>query len=138
MNSRAKGCRGEREASKAWSEVFGVDARRGCQFQGGEDSPDIVTGHSDIHVEVKRVERGNPYAWIDQAVADASANVPVVLHRRNNQPWLLLVRLSDVPRLAKIIAETAEGLGRGEIPGDIPGTSLPPWEGPDELKPGVV
>jgi hypothetical protein len=35
-----------------------------------------------------------------QAIADAGAKVPVVLHKQNRQPWLAIVRLDDLPRLA--------------------------------------
>lgn len=125
MNSRDKGARGERDAAKAWSELVGGDSRRGQQFSGGIDSPDVVTSFQDIHLEVKRTERGNPYHWIDQAVADCGGKCPVVLHRRNGREWLAIVRLSDVTRLAKEIAAETEGLGGGEVPRPVPSTGLP-------------
>lgn len=121
MNSRDKGCRGEREAAAAWKIVFGGNARRGQQFSGSEDSPDIVTSHAGIHVEVKRTERGNPYSWIEQAEADCGDKVPVVMHRRNNKEWLLIMRFADAPRLAQEISDQAPPLGRGTLPGDLPG-----------------
>ena len=100
IDSRAKGARAEREAAKIWSDVMGCSARRGQQFSGGKDSPDVVHTLEGIHLEVKRVERGNPYDWVGQAIVDAGdGQVPVVLHRRNNKPWLLIVRLEDVPML---------------------------------------
>lgn len=101
MNSRQKGARGERAAAKIWASVVGGTARRGQQFAGSPDSPDVVTSHANLHLEVKRVERGNPYDWIDQAVRDAQDKVPVVLHKRNFQEWICIVRLSDVPRLVE-------------------------------------
>lgn len=130
MNSRAKGARGEREAAAAWVDAVGGTARRGQQFAGGTDSPDVVTSFPDIHLEVKRTERGNPYVWMEQAVRDAGGRCPVVLHKRNNQPWLLIVRLSDAQRLAAQIGAEAEALGRGSIPRDVPdpGVSQTPGE----------
>lgn len=98
MNSRAKGKRGELEASKEWASVMGGSARRGKQFSGSEDSPDIVTDYPGLHLEGKRVERGNIHEWVEQAVRDAGSKVPVVLHRRNHRPWLVTMRLTDVPR----------------------------------------
>ena len=121
MNSRSKGKRGELEASKAWASTFGVSARRGQQFAGGTDSPDVVSSHENLHLEVKRCEAGNPYKWMDQAVRDGEGKIPVVLHRRNGRDWLLIVRLADVPGLAEEITEAAEEVGRGEIPPDLPG-----------------
>lgn len=131
MNSRAKGARGEREAASAWVDAVGGTARRGQQFAGGTDSPDVVTSFPDIHLEVKRTERGNPYVWIEQAVRDAGGRCPVVLHKRNNQPWLLIVRLSDVQRLAAQIGPQAEALGGGPIPRDLPDQGVPPATGED-------
>lgn len=136
-DSRAKGARGEREAARAWTDVFGVAARRGQQFAGGTESPDVITGMPGIHVEVKRVEAGNPYVWMDQAVRDAGPKAPVVLHRRNNKPWLLIVRLDDAPRLAKAIAQAAQGVGGGAVPGDLPDPGLPPTSGEDGKPPRV-
>lgn len=101
MNSRAKGCRGERE----WRDVLraeGYTARRGQQFAGGCDSPDVICEDlPGIHFEVKRVEAGNPYNWMAQAVRDASGGgvvptlMPVVAHKRNNCDWLVVLRASD-------------------------------------------
>ncbi len=137
MNSRSKGARGEREAARAWTDVFGVAARRGQQFAGGTESPDVITGMAGIHVEVKRVEAGNPYVWMDQAVRDAGKNAPVVLHRRNNKPWLLIVRLDDAPRLAKAIAQAAQAVGGGEVPDHLPDPGVPPTSGEDGKPPRV-
>lgn len=131
MNSRAKGARGEREAAAAWVDAVGGTARRGQQFAGGTDSPDVVTSCPDIHLEVKRVERGNPYGWMEQAVRDAGGRCPVVLHKRNNKPWLLIVRLSDVQRLAAQVGPQAEAMGGGPLPGDVPDPGVPPAPGAD-------
>lgn len=138
MRSRDKGARGEREAAAAWSEATGATCRRGQQFSGSPDSPDVVTSQPDIHLEVKRVERGNPYDWVEQAVRDSGAKIPVVLHRRNKKPWLAIVRLDDVARLATSIAQEAQALGAAAIP---LGVSLPgdaPNYEADGRKPGHV
>jgi hypothetical protein len=56
MNSRQKGKRGER----AWRDVLlahGFQARRGRQFPGSPDSPDVVCPDlPTVHFEVKCVE----------------------------------------------------------------------------------
>jgi len=99
--SRNKGKVGEREAAKELTRVLGVDASRGRQFQGSDDSPDVRTSLHGTHFEVKRVEALQLYPAMQQATDDAGANVPVVLHRKNNKPWLVVVRLDDLPRLAE-------------------------------------
>ena len=59
VNSRAKGARGERELAEILR-CYGFSARRGQQYRGGADSPDVM-GLPGIHIEVKRVERLNIY-----------------------------------------------------------------------------
>jgi hypothetical protein len=125
VNSRQKGARGERAAAAEWSRVFGVDARRGQQFSGSKDSPDIVIGHTGIHVEVKRTERGNPYDWIEQASRDCGGKCPVVLHKRNNRPWLMILELDHVPRLAQEIGSQVPPVGGGSLSAPVPSEDLP-------------
>ena len=137
-NSRAKGARGELEASKEWARVMGGTARRGQQFSGGKESPDVVCSHENLHLEVKRCEVGNPYVWMDQAIRDAGDKVPVVLHRRNGRDWLLIVRLDDAPRLAQEVSSPAEAVGKWEIPTALSGEDLPPATQGDEPDAGLL
>jgi Holliday junction resolvase len=89
VNSRAKGARGERQ----WRDELranGYAARRGQQFSGSPDSPDVVCDSLPwIHFEVKAVERLNIEDAMDQARRDAGVKVPVVAHRRSFRPWLV-------------------------------------------------
>ena len=98
--SRDKGQRGEREAASELRRLFGTDARRGRQYQGSDDAPDVISGIHGVHVEVKRVEQLRLYAAIEQAANDAGENIPVVLHKQNRKPWVAIVRLDDLPQLA--------------------------------------
>lgn len=100
MQSRNKGKRGEREAAAEIRRLFRTEARRGCQFAGGQNSPDIVTAIEGVHFEIKRCECFRMYEALDQASGDAGEQVPVVLHRHNLKPWVAIVRLDDLPRLA--------------------------------------
>ena len=104
--SRDKGKRGELELAAELRRLFGVEARRGQQFCGGGDSPDVVTGLPDVHCEVKRTERLSLYPAMKQAATDAGADkVPVVFHRQNHEDWLAIVRLNDLPKLAVLLTE---------------------------------
>jgi len=98
--SRSKGARGEREAAAEIRRLFRVEARRGRQYQGTDESPDVLTAIPKIHIEVKRREALRLYPALEQAAADAGTNVPIVLHRANHRPWVAIVRLEDLPRLA--------------------------------------
>ena len=109
INSRTKGATGERELAKKLTETFGCEARRGQQFKGGADSPDVVTSLDGVHFECKRVERFNLYKALDQATRDAGENVPVVCHRQSRKDWVLVVKLDDVNRLVDKIIENRNG-----------------------------
>lgn len=102
-NSCRKGKAGEREAAHELARVLGIDARRGQQFSGSPESPDVVTSLSGVHWEVKRVERLQIVKALDQAIADAGQDVPAVLHRPNGCAWMVTVRLDDLPRLARCV-----------------------------------
>ena len=83
--SREKGKRGEREFCELLRE-HGYQARRGQQFAGGPDSPDVIVD-LPVHFEVKRTESFSP-SYLAQAERDAHpANQPVVAWKRNNAPW---------------------------------------------------
>lgn len=100
LRSRNKGKRGEREAAAELTRLFNVEARRGRQFQGSDNSPDIIVDIPDLHFEVKRCEGFRLYDALAQAAKDAGGNVPIVLHRQNQKPWVAIVQLDDLPRLA--------------------------------------
>jgi len=106
-NSRNKGKRGEIELGHELRRIFGVDARRGRQFSGSDESPDVV-GLDGVHIECKRVEALRLYEAVEQSVADAGPNVPVVCHRRSRKPWLLVVRLDDVPWLVRTLEDSLD------------------------------
>jgi Holliday junction resolvase len=101
INSRQKGARGEREFAENLR-ALGFDARRGQQFSGSPDSPDVVTNIPGVHFEVKRVERGSLYAWLAQAQKDAGAGqIPVVAHRRNNGGWIAILPMGHLLELLR-------------------------------------
>ncbi len=95
MNSCQKGKRGERD----WRDelrAHGYEARRGQQFSGSPDSPDVVCpALPGFHFEVKHTERLNVHEAVAQAVNDAGDQVPVVAHKRNRGGWLVTMRADD-------------------------------------------
>lgn len=94
-NSRRKGAVGEREIAKYLREHGFAEARRGQQFKGGADSPDVV-GLTGFHIEVKRVERLDLNAAMEQSIRDSAPDeTPIVVHRRNNDYWKVTMRLDD-------------------------------------------
>lgn len=97
-SSRDKGKRGERELA-AVLRGYGFDSKRGVQYHGGADSPD-VTGLTGVHIECKRTETLRLYDALEQSARDAgNGEMPVVMHRRNGGEWIVIQPLSDWIRL---------------------------------------
>ena len=95
LKSKMKGKLGELEASKLIKE-YGFEARRGQQFQGGTDSPDVVHSIPGIHIEVKRTETLNIGAALEQADRDRKVHErPVILHRKNRGHWVVVMFAED-------------------------------------------
>ena len=96
INSKRKGANGERELVNILKS-YGFDCRRSQQYCGYADgSLADVIGLDGIHIEVKRVERINIDACMEQAVRDCKdGEIPTVWHRRNNKPWYVTMRLED-------------------------------------------
>jgi len=108
-NSKQKGARGEREAAKYLRESWGIeDAKRGCQHAGGFDSPDIKHGLTGYHIEVKYAGRCNIYDSIEQAAADASEDIPLVLYRQvrkdkhNKKDWVVILYADDFKKVLDV------------------------------------
>lgn len=99
-NSRSKGKRGELEFCR-WLQDRGVVARRGRQYAGHPEAPDVVTGLEGLHFEVKRTERLRLYEAVDQARSDCGDQTPVVAHKCNRREWLAVLSMEDFLELAK-------------------------------------
>jgi Holliday junction resolvase len=95
INSCSKGKRGEREWAKYLREHGFTNARRGRQFRGSPDSPDVVDGIEGTHCEVKRTEKINVYDAMKQALDDAGCKMAYVAHRRNDKRWLVILTADD-------------------------------------------
>jgi Holliday junction resolvase len=108
MNACQKGKRGEREFAAVLRDSFGLDARRGVQYQGSIDSPDVVGGWQGTHPEVKRVENLDINDAVQQAVRDAGVQIPYVAHRKNNCPWLITLRVDDLAAFMQRMKETTK------------------------------
>ena len=106
LNSRDKGKRGERQ----WRDELrenGYPARRGQQFSGSPDSPDVICdGLPWAHFEVKHVERLNLGDAMAQARRDAAGKAAFVAHRKNYWPWLVTM---DAERFYRLLRRDLTG-----------------------------
>jgi Holliday junction resolvase len=91
-NSKRKGKVGELEFASLLRD-HGYDARRGQQFAGGAESPDVMSNALGfLHIEIKRVQHLNLTDACVQAEGDCGGKPWIVAHRRNNAPWLITMR----------------------------------------------
>lgn len=103
INSRQKGARVEREFRDILIE-YGFNARRGQQFAGGGDSPDVICEALPIHWEVKGVKAVSSVNLLD-AVNQAIKDCPegkwrTVVHKKDGagaraSKWMATLPLED-------------------------------------------
>lgn len=99
VNSRAKGMRGENELAKILT-AHGYDCHRTGQTDGRLVAD--VVGLPGIHIEVKRAQKLNLTAALQQADRDAKRDeLPAVFHRRNREPWQVTMTLDNWLELYK-------------------------------------
>ena len=94
-SSQRKGRAGEIELANIL-ERCGIKAAPGPPLNYGT-VPDVI-GIDGIHAEVKRVERLNVPAAMEQSIRDSEKfqdGVPALFHRRNRGKWLVTMRLGD-------------------------------------------
>lgn len=125
LNSRQKGKRCERLACAALAQLFGWHARRSQQYKGTTDSSDIEVDETpSAFWEIKHVERLNVWEAMRMAVSQAGTKMPILMHRRNREPyWLVTIRLDDLKRLSHVVQES-EGdtaVAPTPLPGDHAG-----------------
>ena len=100
---RDKGKRGERMHAKVLRELGFSDARRGVQYAGGPDSPDVV-GIPGAHAEVKFYANHAATKYMRQSVDEArDGEVPYVVLRANGMGLMdeiICVRAKDLVSFA--------------------------------------
>ena len=99
INSKVKGKRGEAEVAHILQEHGYTNARRGVQYKGGPDSPDVI-GIEGVHIEVKRVEKLNLTDAYAQSKRDADpSEIPIVVHRKSREPWMVTMSFENFLRI---------------------------------------
>lgn len=93
--SREKGKRGEREVRDLFRQAGYDTAVRGQQYCGANGDADVI-GVPLLHIEVKRTEKFRLEDAMEQSRSDARDNeVPVVFHKKNNRPWVVIMDADD-------------------------------------------
>jgi Holliday junction resolvase len=101
MNGRGKrnkGAAGERELAGILKDNLGFEVKRNLgQARDGADDITI----QKFRIEVKRQERLQVDKWSEQVESCSKVGeVPVLIYRRNGQPWRVCLKLDDfIPML---------------------------------------
>lgn len=103
INSRQKGKRGELEAAAEWNRhVPNAHARRSQQHSGTESASDLIApGTPHLWLEVKRVQKLNLTEVMSKSREQCGELCPVVLHRKNDEEWLVTFPLEDIKRFVQ-------------------------------------
>jgi hypothetical protein len=97
--SKSKGSRFEREVAEFFKTTFECEAYRSQQYCGANGDGDVTT-NLPIHVECKRVEALSLYSALAQSKEDAKpGTIPLVIHKKNNKPSVLIVELDNLTKL---------------------------------------
>lgn len=95
LYSRNKGKRAEREVRDLFIEN-GFPARRGRQYAGHPDAPDVVVPDLEwLFVESKFVEKLDLHKTMIQAIKDAGGKMPVIFHKKSREGWLVTLTVED-------------------------------------------
>jgi hypothetical protein len=101
MNSRRKGKRGELEFIQCHLAPYWPSAKRNLD-QFGDDKRDCVEV-AGVHWQIKRVEKLNIWAALDQATGEAAAHdTPVVAFRRNRSRWFCALEADELIPLLRL------------------------------------
>lgn len=107
VNSRRKGCVGERELAKVLQKELGWEARRTQQFCGDAGDSD-VTANVPVFIECKRVERLNVEAAVEKAVSQAEGKPVMVCHRKDRGSWIVSLPLSQLVEVSRFVLHTPQ------------------------------
>lgn len=102
-NVRNKGAGGEREAA-ALLRSYGFEARRGQQFSGTKESPDVISSLPDFHLEIKRTEKMEVYVWLEKALSETDEDV-MILHRKDRGKWIAILEADTMLAILQQLEE---------------------------------
>ena len=120
-NSRRKGKNAELACAKILNELLPhAQCRRSQQFKGDKTAADLTCdGLPGVMFEVKRRQSMNIHKVMAESLAHCTeAMLPVILHRKDNEEWLLTIRLEDLPKaLEKFSEGNTKGISKDVEPG---------------------
>lgn len=109
INSRTKGKVAELALAHMLQEA-GYEARRGQQFKGTKDSPDVICHDLPIQWESKAVQSLNLHKAVNNLKEEcATGKWRVVAWKKNHQGWLACLPMEDFLDIIKEWKERSNG-----------------------------
>jgi len=105
--AKAKGARGERWFANYLTD-WGFPARRGQQFKGTKDSPDISCETLEdlgFHLESKFTQTISMYPTLEKGLEDSGGVAPLVLYKKDNKPPITFMYLQDFMKLLVLLLD---------------------------------
>src|SRR4051812_3321122 len=100
---RRKGKTAELEVVALLRDHGWANARRTSDGRGQHSRGDVTNGPAGGHLEIKRQERLNVPAALQQATTDAAAHdVPVLVHRPSRSEWMATLPLDELLTLLRL------------------------------------
>ena len=97
INGRAKGAGGEREAAQWLQKEFKLEITPQRNLEQVRSGGADLIGFAPFQIEVKRAEGEAKRKWWLQVTQACDINeVPVVMYRRNRQPWRFLISARNI------------------------------------------
>ena len=97
MNVRNKGAAGEREAAKWLQSKFNLEEAPKRNLEQVRSGGYDLTGFEPFAIEVKRCQQLKKRDWWLQVKYSTHVDhEPVVMYRKNNQPWRFLVSAQHI------------------------------------------
>ncbi len=94
--ARTKGAAFERELAKRFSELTGLEFKRGLgQARSARTEGADVQTDLPIHIEAKRHKKVSIKPALEQALRDCGTAIPIVVTKDDREPELVTMRLSD-------------------------------------------
>ncbi len=106
VNSCEKGKRGERLIASIFRS-WGFVARRGRQFKGTPDSPDVVVEDFPFQVESKFVQNLSLFKALQKAQEDANSGAACVIWKKNGERPVICMDLEEFLSYLKGVRDAA-------------------------------